>query len=582
MKKLIPILFLLFTQLYAIDSAVYTLTGKKDPRIEAWYDVTYASNNLSKEACIDRSPPRRKEISQKFLSKRIDINDTNYRIDLPLVMSADEDKYGCSYQIVSFDLNLKRANDEYISKFQIFGQSNVGSASYALDERNLRGGNEVSYILPREKSRVFRTYKQYFRIAPKTTFSCMTENLVSEYDQKIGSSRDDTRFMCVMDMKFEGEGGRSSDKECGFTSNNQNCNSIVSPDFGVDELKSEILNIDIVVDEARCKTSKTWIDVNKITRENDKFRELPVAKSKSETVDYNATYTIYGKKDPRLEAGYSVKYIATNLKEGCGYSNYSTGTMKPAFAERLMRVMDGNYTINIPIFMTPEEDKEGCAYRFAGLELTMKQRGKTRKFSSFPILGNYRYWNYHDKSDRAEHWAMPRYQGVGGSELGDMSFNLEKYEVPYAYRTGKEYFRLAPETTFVCMTSIDVYEYELSKWEKDLKEKTADPDGNLAHFMCSIHTKLDTGGGKYHYKDCKTVKERENDINHECRTMTHPDFGVDKITSDTMHIDIVVDDLKCQKVRHWCMSCPIKDDIEPDKFWELPDTNVWHKIKTLF
>lgn len=577
MKKFIPILFLLFTQLYATDSAIYTLTGKKDPRIEAWYDVTYASNNLSKEACVYRLPGR-KETSQRFLHKRIDVNDTNYAINLPLVMPVDEDKYGCSYQVVSFDLKLKRAQDEYISKFQIFGQSNVGSADYALDEKKLRVGNFVSYILPREKSRAFRTYKQYFRIAPKTTFSCMTENIVSEYEQKIGTNREDTRFMCVMDMKFEDEGGRGSDKECGFTPYNQNCNSIVSPDFGVDELKSEILNIDIVVDEARCKTTKIWAETNKITREPDKFREVTVAKSKSETVDYNATYTIYGKKDPRLEAGYSVKYIATNLKEGCGYSNYSTGTMKPSSIARSIGVPDGNYTINLPIFMKPEEDKEGCAYRFAGLDLMIRRPNAKHGFSEFPILGEYRFWNFYDTSERAEHWARPRYQGYDGSETTYNFTDIFKKDVPMSFRSNKKYFRIVPDTRFICMTQKSVNMYEESEEDKNRHEKYSE----MGAFMCTIQMQLDTEGGKYHYKDCKTVEDREKDIKHECGTMTHPEFGVDEITSDTMHIDILVDESKCQKVKHWHRNDIVKPDIEPDIFWELPDTNVWHKVKKLF
>jgi len=245
-----------------------------------------------------------------------------------------------------------------------------------------------------------------------------------------------------------------------------------------------------------------------------------------------SVYTLTGQKDPRLDARYSITYVATNLKEGCSSRGYTTGTMKPSFVQRSMSVPDGNYTINLPIYMTPEEDKAGCGYRFGGLELTMR-RLNDHKYAKFQLFGKYVDKNPITGQERSGNRIWPIYHG---SRSGDHSpYVLPRSETPLVFRTNKNFFRIAPDTTFTCMTF-------RTEDPRNTQEYT---EGPWTDFTCTLQMKLDTEGGKYHFKECKTDEDRKNDINDECGTMSNPDFGVDEITSDTLHIDIVIDESKC-------------------------------------
>ncbi|MFA6144796.1 MAG: hypothetical protein WCW84_03945 [Sulfurimonas sp.] len=224
-----------------------------------------------------------------------------------------------------------------------------------------------------------------------------------------------------------------------------------------------------------------------------------------------SVYTLTGQKDPR----YTVTYVATNLKEGCGSSGYTTGTMKPSIARRSMSVPDGNYTINLPIYMTSEEDKAGCGYRFGGLELTMKRKNDDQ-YSRFQLLGDYRRYTNTQEPDTI-------YRGSEEGGQGSPIFVGMDRKLTPKFISDKKYFRIAPETTFVCMTQNRIYEYERPKREQEYH-----PYGN---FMCTMKMKLDTDGGKFHFNEC-TKEEQLTETQHRCWSMTHPDFGVDEITSD--------------------------------------------------
>lgn len=282
-----------------------------------------------------------------------------------------------------------------------------------------------------------------------------------------------------------------------------------------------------------------------------------------------SVYTLTGQKDPRLDARYTITYVATNVKEGCGSRGYTTGTMKPSIARRSMSVPDGNYTINLPIYMTPEEDKAGCGYRFGGLELTMKRKNDDQ-YSRFQLLGDYRRYTNTQEPDTI-------YRGSEEGGQGSPIFVGMDRRLTPRFISDKKYFRIAPETTFVCMTQYSIYEYERPKKEKELSEKYK-PYGD---FMCIMQMKLDTDGGKYHYNEC-TKEEQLTETQHRCWSMTHPDFGVDEITSDTLHINILVDGSKSQVLRH---SGYREFVVEPnDKFREVPKPAIsaLESFKTLF
>jgi len=288
-----------------------------------------------------------------------------------------------------------------------------------------------------------------------------------------------------------------------------------------------------------------------------------------------AVYTLTGEKDPRLDARYSITYVATNLKEGCGSRGYTTGTMKPFFVQRSMSVPDGNYTINLPIYMTPEEDKAGCGYRFGGLELLILRKNDDQ-YSRFWLLGDFNDRDINRKR-RGEQWARVIYQGSKGGASSPSFVGISKNQTPIAFRSDKKYFRVASETTFVCMTEHRIYEYELPQRDKELLEKWSRNDKET-NFMCTMKMKLDTDGGKYHYHECPVPAPIDS---KGCFTTTNPDFGIDEITSDTLHIDILVDKSKCTALRYRAYGDFVK---ESDTFREapIPEPTAWEKVKSLF
>ncbi|MFZ2889349.1 hypothetical protein [Sulfuricurvum sp.] len=278
-----------------------------------------------------------------------------------------------------------------------------------------------------------------------------------------------------------------------------------------------------------------------------------------------SVYTLTGQKTPRLDARYTITYVATNLKEGCGSRGYTTGTMKPSMTQRSMSVPDGNYTINLPIYMTTEEDKAECGYRFGGLDLTMRRKNDDDQFSRFQLLGDFRRY-----TNTQEPLAI--YRGWKGGEGGSNFIGMDTKDAPdftNEFSSNKKYFRIAPETTFVCMT----------QYLDDPRENKEWHEKHATEFMCTMKMKLDTEGGKFHFNKC-TREESLTETQHHCSKMTHPDFGVDEITSDTLRIDILVDEPKCQLLK----ISRFKVEREVDTFREVPKPvpSALESFKSLF
>lgn len=267
-------------------------------------------------------------------------------------------------------------------------------------------------------------------------------------------------------------------------------------------------------------------------------------------------YTIEGKKDPRLEARYIVSYVSTGTSEECTTRKLSTGTRKPVIGTKVYEVKDENYSVKIPIALT--EDENNCGYRLGGLEL-MILRKNDDQYSRFQLLGDYPNKDPGLGGQRAD----VIYQGSKGGFSTPHFVGISKNQTPIAFHSDKKYFRIVPETTFVCMTEHRIYEYELSQRDKDLREKWSRNDKET-DFMCTIQMKLDTDGGKYHYHECPVPAPMDS---VGCFTTTNPDFGVDEIASDTLHIDILVDKSKCTALRY---SAPRDFVKEPSIFYNAP------------
>ncbi len=266
-------------------------------------------------------------------------------------------------------------------------------------------------------------------------------------------------------------------------------------------------------------------------------------------------FTLTGKKDPRLEASYALMYVATTLKAGCSVSGSTTGTLKPSLTKRTLTLPDGNYQITLPLVLSPQEDTAGCGYRFGGLELSVLRKGDTSLYSRFQLLGDFKRYTPTQEP-------LFTYRGSKEGELSGGFAGMSPQETPQLI-ANKPYFRIAPETTFVCMTQERVFDYPLPSWQQQSIAKFGHTD-----FMCAMQMKSDTQGGKYHFNEC-TKAQQQSDTQHQCGKMTHPDFGVNEISSGTLHIDIVVDESKCQLLRY---SGNLRFTKESDSFRQVPQT----------
>ncbi len=78
-----------------------------------------------------------------------------------------------------------------------------------------------------------------------------------------------------------------------------------------------------------------------------------------------ATYTITGEKDPRLDTWYSASYVSQSPTDECTSKNSFTGGKRYSISGRTIQVEDGDYTIKFPITLTGENND--CNYEFRSL-----------------------------------------------------------------------------------------------------------------------------------------------------------------------------------------------------------------------
>jgi len=112
-------------------------------------------------------------------------------------------------------------------------------------------------------------------------------------------------------------------------------------------------------------------------------KSIPIAKPE---VKKQATYTITGIKDKRLDAWYLASYVSQNTGEKCTSKNYFTGGKRHRLDSRTVQVEDGNYSIDFPIHLTGENND--CDYRFRSLKLVMKRKYDTELSSIHNILSD--------------------------------------------------------------------------------------------------------------------------------------------------------------------------------------------------
>ncbi|WP_193110958.1 hypothetical protein [Sulfurimonas paralvinellae] len=242
--------------------------------------------------------------------------------------------------------------------------------------------------------------------------------------------------------------------------------------------------------------------------------------------DEVATYTIHGVKDKRLEATYIASYRSVN----CITKDSQTGGRHFGLFGKTIDVPDGNYTIKFPILVKKRKDEE-CDSEFAGLELVMRRKYDEKLASIHPILSSKKK-------------VMPTYYKTDGGS----AYHGAPDTPPYL-ETTKQYFRIAPQSTFLCKT------FWFPKKYSRLLEKVRE---GHSQFHCTMQIDDDVNRSGYFQRDPRIY------------TFTHPEFGVDKIVDTDMKIDILVDEKNCKAIKN--------KKIVDDNFRELKKPSIWQKL----
>jgi hypothetical protein len=212
-------------------------------------------------------------------------------------------------------------------------------------------------------------------------------------------------------------------------------------------------------------------------------------------------YNIKGFKDERIRAVYSAEFKSTTNfeKDECGLYNIDTNIREARLASRIYIPQDENYEINIPIILN--DNNNGCNYQLAGLELDL------RRVSGDEV--DFYYSRFMLLLDRPEN-SLITYGGYKSNQAkGDFS------DMPTAFITDKKYFRIAPDTSFLCRTI-------WREWDTDSE------DDKSGSFQCAMQ--INSGNTDF------------DPLNRLGTYVTNPQFGVDEITSSNLTINIIADD----------------------------------------
>lgn len=260
------------------------------------------------------------------------------------------------------------------------------------------------------------------------------------------------------------------------------------------------------------------------------------------SADTTITYDVNGKKDPRLNAYYELTYIAKNTNEEC--TEKRGNSLVPKKLKETYDVDNGEYNLLIAINTVPNEDDK-CAYEFQSLDLIVKRLYDEKIYNRFPIVGKYPSTSLWQKGN----WAMPVYHGTDEGTGIPLGYFNKRNQIPYAFRSDENYFRILYETTYNCMTS-------------------RTDDSAHADFMCL----MDISDPLYRYQPCDPASTKPQE---ECGTVHHSQFEINRLIDQSFKIDINADDAKSMK---WNSS---KLKLEKDTF-QVPDASMWEEFKHFF
>jgi len=209
------------------EPIVYTIKGKKDPRLNATYTATYASTSTSRECSSKQATTASRKPSLGYMS--FPITDEYYQIEVPIYLS--ESDTACGYQFRRIELLLQRPYEDegLYSLHVVLNRFPEAEAIY-------RGFSTGMANLTTEPAKL-KTNKKHFRISKETEYRCST--VFYTYRNGYG-------FKCWMRIKNSKWGND-------FIPINRQGTWVTHPGFGVDKINNDILNIDIVADDEESK-----------------------------------------------------------------------------------------------------------------------------------------------------------------------------------------------------------------------------------------------------------------------------------------------------------------------------------------
>lgn len=219
------------------NQTTYTLEGIKDKRLDAYFEASYMSTNM--DACAQKhiqTGRRRPSFTRRWAWA----GDGNYSIKFPIFLNqkTKQSNGKCVYKFQKLELVISRKDEKYVSSiYPILTDRNTSDPTYMKDKGGDIGpGKHYAGDKEGETPPDFYTDKKYFQIAKETTFLCRTW-----YYESRDSSKSHSQFHCVMKI---GNG-----KEENPFVYNPTLYSSTHPAFGVDEIKSTTLHIDIYADD---------------------------------------------------------------------------------------------------------------------------------------------------------------------------------------------------------------------------------------------------------------------------------------------------------------------------------------------
>lgn len=241
----LSLFFLIATlHLSANEQITYTLNGEKDPRLNAYYELTYVAQNKKKEC----SEKRGDSFAPKTKKETFDIDEHEYMLQITINATPEEEDE-CSYTFQSLNLIIKRVYDEEVyNQFPVVGvypsgfgwkkgnwampiyhgtQDGAGSPRGFFNKRNA-----IPYA--------FRSDENYFRLVYQTKFNCMT----SRYDDSTHSD-----FMCLMDLSETLYEYQPCDPSS--LKKQDECGTVHHPQFEINHLIDQSFKIDIIADDSK-------------------------------------------------------------------------------------------------------------------------------------------------------------------------------------------------------------------------------------------------------------------------------------------------------------------------------------------